>query len=191
MQPRQMTASATQPARLVCHTALLGDSLAGRGSSPKVPPRCHLPRGFEAGWEHPRIPWQGREGRQCPEAAREGRKEEGTGPGSGGARPVGAAWLFSMGGAYLCPRLGLITGTCLQPRRLPAGLIASNWAGLGSPEHPCALAAAGSPAQAALPQCHPTVLVALAWGPCASRGWGQAGTASPPPRVPRASQGSN
>lgn len=36
----QMTASATQPARLVCHTVSL---LAGR-NSPKVPPRCHVPR---------------------------------------------------------------------------------------------------------------------------------------------------
>lgn len=54
-----------------------------------APPKCHhgatsprrlIPR-FEAGWEHPCIPWQAsREGqqRQCPEAAREGRKEEGT-----------------------------------------------------------------------------------------------------------------
>lgn len=59
-----------------CHPALShvpSRGLAGTEEQlPKVPPRCHLPAS-EAGWEHPRIPWQGREGQQrCPEAAREG-----------------------------------------------------------------------------------------------------------------------
>lgn len=179
-----MTAGATQPARLVCHMSLF----AGREKQlPKVPPWCHLPPGARsqglrqagsipaslgrpAGKGNSRSAWRQR--------GRAGR-EEGTGTGSRGARPVGAAPLFSMGGAYLCHRLGLITGTCLQPRRLPASVIASNRAGLGSPAHPRAFTAAASPAQAALPRRCPTALVALGWGPCATRGWGQAGTASP------------
>lgn len=159
------------------HVSLLGDMLAGRSGSPKVPARSADPR-VEAGWEHPCIPWQGsREGQQQQqrlEAAREGRKEEGTGTGSRGAGPVGAAWLFSMGGAHLCHRLGLITGTCLQPRRLPGSVIASNWAGLGSRAHPRASTALP---KLLSPQCHPPVLVALGWGPCASQGGG--GQASP------------
>lgn len=146
----QMTASATQPARLVCHTVSL---LAGRKCQ-----KCHhgaTSPGFGASL----CPWQAsREGqqRQCPQAHREGRKEEGTGSGSRGARPVGAACLFSMGGAYLCHRLGLITGTCLQPRRLPASVITSNRAGPGSPAHPRVFTAARSPARvspSATPPC--------------------------------------
>lgn len=151
------------------------------GREKRLPQNASADPGVEAGWEHPCIPWQGsREGQQQQErleAAGEGRKEERTGPGSRGARPVGAARLFSMGGAYLCHRLGLITGTCLQPRRLPGSVITSNWAGLGSRAHPRASTALPKPLS---PQCHPPVLVALGWLPCASRGGGQAGPAEPP-----------
>ena len=143
-----------------------GSTLAAGSSSPKLhPPDAWSRLSWAwAGLEHPCIPLQAsREGQQqgCLEAVREGREEEGTGVGSRGDRPVGAAWLLSMGGVYHCHRLGLITGTCLQPRQLPASVITSNRAGLGSPAEPHGFPAARSPA---LPQHHPTGLPAAGPG---------------------------
>lgn len=184
LKQRQMTASGTQPARLVPRTSLLG----GRTSSARVcagreerlpkAPSC-LKNGDGRAWtrrqgemagagrEHPCIPFAGQRGRAIaglPGGGEEGRKEEGTGRGSRGDGPVRAAWLLSIEGAYHCHCLGLITGTCLQPRRLPAGVITSNRAGLGSPVQPHGFIAARNPALSALPQHHPTGLPAASPG---------------------------
>lgn len=110
-----------------------GKRARSRKGNPEGPPSQAVPAlGPEPGrllaaWQVGSIPVSLLQG-NSRSAWRDGGKEEGTG--SRGDRPVGAAWLLSMGGTYHCHRLGLITGTCLQPRQLPAGIITSSWAGL-------------------------------------------------------------
>lgn len=151
----------------------LGSVLAGRSGFPKHPPASKTGTGEPGPGVGGR--WQGQagsipvsllqaSGEELPGGGEEGRKEEGRGRGSRGDGPVRAAWLLSIEGAYHCHCLGLITGTCLQPRRLPAGVITSNRAGLGSPVQPRGFIAARNPALSALPQHHPTGLPAASPG---------------------------
>lgn len=82
----KMTTGATQPARLVCHTSLPGDLLAGRGSSPKVPPWCHLPPAPEPRFGAAGASLHPSAGKGSRSARRQRGRQEGRGDGAGEQR---------------------------------------------------------------------------------------------------------